>query len=320
MCKVLPSRLPAVVGKRPGSPGEQLLRIIQLREEVDLVAEAMMSPHRVFTVVSLTIPRIEPAELGMIRTVAYLYVLYYEAGDIAVPYLLGLWDAFGLDSDREIRSHRQSVGRLRTLFQHNLSPSSSTDRVTREFCQLWFSKNCNTPVPGDEIHWLGCLNGILGEAHEFLRTMKDCLRAIETDEGREGILDRWRFQISRHHPPEEFDRIVRESASDLGRAFVDVVRLRNRYYDQWMEKLSFLTADYDFELEARRLVENALLLDIAAGMPLTGKDIIEELGFAPGPKVGSALTLARRLFDEAPRDRDALLAALKSELGTEGEA
>jgi hypothetical protein len=295
------------------SPSDRLLEVIRLREEVDLVAETMMSPHRVFEHVSLQTPRLEPAELGFLRSVAYLFVLYYEVGDVAVPYLLGLWDAFGLDSDRQIRAHRELVRSLRTFLQHNLDPTSSTDRQTREVCQRWFAEQCHTPIPSSEDHWAACLHAILAEAASFLRTMNDCLRAIEVDEGRDNILDHWRFRISRHHPPEEFDRIIEEAAADLGRSHIDAVRLRRRYYDQWMDSLSYLLPDYDFHVEARRLAEHAMLIDIAAGMPITGQDIIAEFGLTPGPKVGSLLARARLLFEESPTDRDGLLAALRSE-------
>jgi hypothetical protein len=292
--------------------------VIRLREEVDLVAETMISPHRVFESVSLQIRGLEPAELGFLRSVAYLFVLYYEVGDVAVPYLLGLWDAFGLDGDHQIREHRELVRSLRTFLQHNLDPTSSTDRRTRETCQRWFAKQCGTPVPSSEDHWSACLHGILAETAGFLSTMNDCLRAIEVDEGRDSILDHWRFQISRHHPPEEFDRIIEEAAADIGRSYIDAVRLRKRYYDQWTESLSYLSQDYDFRVEARRLVEHAMLVDIAAGMPITGQDIIAEFGLTPGPKVGSLLARARLLFEESPTDRDGLLAALRSESEPEG--
>jgi len=272
-----------------------------------------MSPHGVFQRVSLQIPRLEPAELGFLRSVAYLFVLYYEVGDVAVPYLLGLWDAFGLDSDHQIRAHRELVRSLRTFLQHNLDPTSSADRQTREACQRWFAQQCNTPVPSSENHWSACLHGILAEAESFLRTIDDCLRAIEVDESREDILDRWQFRISRHHPPEEFDRIIEEAAADLGRSYIDAVRLRKRYYDQWMDNLSYLSPDYDFQLEARRLIEHAMLVDIGAGMPITGQDIITEFGLAPGPKIGSLLMRARLLFEQSPTDRDGLLAALRRE-------
>src|SRR5256885_1435386 len=77
--------------------------------------------------------------------------------------------------------------------------------------------------------------------------------------------------------------VIAQAAGDMGRSHLDVVRFRRRYYDRWMERLAFLTGDYDFALEARRLVESALVLDAASGMPITGTDIINDLGIAPGP-------------------------------------
>jgi hypothetical protein len=158
------------------------------------------------------------------------------------------------------------------------------------------------------------LDGILTEAASFLTAMDICLRAIERDEGRDGILDRWRIEISRHHPPEEFDRIIEEAASDLGRPHIDAVRVRRRYYDQWVDRLSYLSLGYDFAVEARRLVEYSLLVDISAGIPVSGQDIMEEFELAPGPEVGALLARAKAIFEESPRDRASLLAALKAEV------
>lgn len=296
------------------SPADTLLRVIQLREELDRLAEAMIPPHRVFGDVSLPLPTLRPAELGFIRCVAYTFVLYYEAGEVAVPYLVGLWDAFALDGSGRIREHRPRVGRLRTYLQHNLSPASSTDQATRTTCEAWFGENCGTPVPSSEEEWSAGLNALLAEARTFLTTLLECLRAVERDEGRDGILDGWLFRISRYHPPEAFDEVIAEAATDLGRTHLDVVRFRKRFYDQWMDRLSYLTGGYDFRNEARRLVETALLVDAAAGMPITGTDVINELGIAPGPEVGAALTLARQVFDAQPTDRETLLARLQEKL------
>lgn len=296
------------------SPADALLRVIQLREELDRVAEAMVPPHRVFSDVSLPIPTLRPAELGFIRCVAYTFVLYFEAGEVAVPYLVGLWDAFALDGSGQVREHRPRVGRLRTYLQHNLNPASSTDQATRESCERWFGENCGTPVPSSEEEWSACLDALLGESLTFLGTLLDCLRAVERDEGRSGILDGWLFRISRYHPPEAFDDVIAEAANDSGRTHLDVVRFRKRFYDQWMDRLSYLTGDYDFGTEARRLVEAALLMDAAAGMPITGTDIINELGIPPGPDVGAALALARRMFEAKPADRATLLDRLQEKL------
>jgi hypothetical protein len=296
------------------SSADALLRVVRLREEIDRVAETMIPPNRVFGDVSLPLPTLQPAELGFIRSVAYMYVLYFEAGEVAVPYLSGLWEGFSLDGSGVIQAHRSRVARLRTYLQHNLNPTSTTDQATRLTCENWFVERCGTSVPSSEDEWSACLDSVLAEAGAFLGTLLQCLRAIERDEGRNAILEAWLFRISRYHPPEAFDEIVGEAAADIGRIHLDIVRFRKRFYDQWMERLSFLTGDYDFREEARRLVESALLVDVAAGMPITGTDIIHELDIAPGPAVGAALALARRLFESEPTDRAGLLARVRENL------
>jgi hypothetical protein len=277
----------------------------------------MIAPNKAFGDVSLPIPRLDPAELGFIRSVAYTFVLYYEAGEVSVPYLVGLLDAFGLDGSRTARGHRARVGRLRTYLQHNLNPASSTDRETKDVCERWFAEQCGTRVPSSDDEWSACLDALLDEACAFLSVLRDCLRALEADEGREIIAGRWLFRISRYHPPEAFDDVISEAANDLGREHLDVTRFRKRFYDQWMERLSRLTGEYDFHLEARRLVEASLIVDAAAGMPITGIDVINDLGVPPGPLVADVLGRARRLFEAEPSNREALLARLREELTRE---
>lgn len=165
----------------------------------------------------------------------------------------------------------------------------------------------------------GALESLLKQATDAMDGLRACLRAIERDESRDAILDAWIFRVHRYHPPAAFDRVVAEVAGDIGKEHLDVPRFRRRFYDQWMEKLAVLTGEYSFDVEARRLVDAALLADASAGMPITGSDIIGELGIPPGPAVGAALGLARQLYDVEPLSRDALLARLGETLATRSD-
>jgi hypothetical protein len=151
------------------------------------------------------------------------------------------------------------------------------------------------------------------EATVLFAALLDALRAIEADDGREETAASWLFRLMRHHPASDFDRLIEEVAADMGREYLDVVRFRRRFYDRWVEALDALDGEYDFDVEARRLVEHALLTELAAAMPITGKDVIESLGIAPGPAVGEELERALALFSAAPCGRDELLERLRTE-------
>ncbi|HEX8279577.1 MAG TPA: hypothetical protein VF540_12820 [Segetibacter sp.] len=46
-------------------------------------------------------------------------------------------------------------------------------------------------------------------------------------------------------------------------------------------------------------------------LPLTGKDIIEKLKIAPGPKIGELLVKAQEIYNESPCHKEELLQKLE---------
>ena len=80
-----------------------------------------------------------------------------------------------------------------------------------------------------------------------------------------------------------------------------------------MQNLGARKAGYDFDREARRLVESSMLDDPVAGLPVDGADIIERLRVPPGPRMREILQAARRLYETKPCAKEALLAHLADE-------
>ncbi len=258
--------------------------------------------------------RYQPAELAFIRVVAWLYVQYFEVGGVSIRFLASLFDGYGLDSACELRAHVDRTGRLRTYLQHNLDPSSESDAVTRATCEDWFEGICGSRVPGREEHWSLCVAAQVRDAKLLFGTLLEAVRAIERDEAREVIVEQWRIRVTRHHSPAAFDPIVAAAAGDMGRDFLDVPRFRKRHYDKWADAIRGLDGAYDFEREARRLVEQSLMSDATAVLPITGTDIIREFDIEPGPRVGELLALARTLFEAEPCDRQTLLSRVQAEV------
>ena len=88
-----------------------------------------------------------------------------------------------------------------------------------------------------------------------------------------------------------------------------------RFYTEWVKELELLQGNYDFEVEARKLIEHVLLQKMIPVLPITGQDIINEFNVVPGPIVGQLLEKARNIYNNEPCSRDELLEKLRREIG-----
>ena len=105
--------------------------------------------------------------------------------------------------------------------------------------------------------------------------------------------------------------LIDDTKYRLGREALNTVGFRNRYVDKWRKHLELLDDEFDFEFEATRLIEKALLDEGGLVLPITGRDVIESLRIEPGPDVGLLLEEARRHFEENRCCRAELLAYLR---------
>jgi hypothetical protein len=288
-----------------------MYRIFSLKEEIERVASGIEGIDDVFGTITLRMPKFNPAELGFLRTVSWLYVLYYEAGKVNIEFISERFSAYKLDPNNELNRHIVTIQRLRTYSQHNLNPNKLQSRNIQEYCEQWLKNNCGTPVPEDDDHWETCLTCILNEAFNFLSAIRDCIRSIEQDESLEQIIYEWDIARKRYHPPHEFDELIKEIAADMGRENLDATRLRKRFYDAWVKELGVLQGNYNFKVEARKLIEHALLDKMTPMLPITGRDILRKLDIPPGPQVGNLLEQARIIYNNEHCSRDELLEKLR---------
>ena len=296
------------------NPESLMYQILGLKEEIDQVSAKLNNINEFFGSLSLKNPIFIPSELGFLRIVSWLYVLYYEVGKVNVNFLTERFPAYNLDPDKKLSKHPLIVQQLRTFLQHNLDPKEKHSLVIQEACEQWMNDRCETPIPVDEQHWKICLINLLSEAIDFLSTLRTCIRKIEQDESREEILREWDFLRKRFHPPHEFDNLISKVAADMGRENLEVIRLRKRFYQEWMKELELLKGNYEFEIEGRKLIEHVLLNKITSVLPITGYDIINEFNIVPGPKVGLILEKARNLYSIKPCSCEELLEKLRIEL------
>lgn len=296
-------------------PESMMYQILSLKEEIDQVTSKLNKTDGFFGSLSLRMPKFVPSELGFLRTVSWLYVLYYETGKVNVNFLTERFSAYDIDSNKKLSKHLLSVQQFRTFLQHNLDPKEQHNLVIQKSCEEWLEDRCGTPIPGNEQQWNSCLINLLDEAIEFLSALRTCIRNIEKDESRDEILREWDFVRKRFHPTNEFDNLIFKVATDMGRENLDFVRLRKRFYDEWVKELELLQGNYDFEVEGRKLIEHVLLYKLTPVLPITGNDIIKEFNISPGPEVGKFLERAHKLYIAEPCSRDELLKKLR--LGNE---
>ena len=299
------------------SPETLMYKLISLRQEINELTRSLINnQEKVFGELSLTMPKFTPAELGLLRTVSWLYVLYYEVGKANVEFLVEKLSAYSMDPEEKNARHFHTVRYLRTFFQHHLNPNESRDASIQTACQQWFQEQCRTTLPREEEQWKDCLIGLLNEAVSFLITLEICIDQIKNDESCAEILREWEFRCTRYHPPPEFDRLIEEVAADMGRENIESTRLRKNFYDKWVKALELLQGNYNFKVEARKLIEHALLSETTAILPITGNDIMQTFNIKPGPQVGTLLERAQIFYQDQPCSREILLNKLRQETET----
>ena len=386
-------------GTKSLKPESLMYKLLYVQQEIDKVASRLLKIDGVFGSTSLRNPKFNPPELGFLRLVSWLYVMYEEVGKPNVQFLVELFSAYKLGMehlfnwneipgsenenllktihrefeidlregatvekiypnkillisnrknrhsltinndttqvnlriedgrtykfsviaenkdlkvyDNRLVRHPLLVRQLRTFLNHNLDAIEDHDISVQDSCELWFKRQCGTPVPEKDHQWRICLIGLLKEAIIFFEGLRNCVRNIEKDESRDQITSDWSFRLKRYHPPNEFDYLISKTAMDMGREKLDIVRFRRRHFVEWTNELSLLQGDYNFQIEGRKLIERELLNKTRPWLPITGEDIINELSIIPGPDVGQILDIARDLYTAEPCSKEELLQKLK---------
>lgn len=282
------------------SPDELLIAAVRAAEEIEARGiDFLKKTPAIFDKTSHRIPHLRNPELGFIRVSSWLYVLFFETGKIGVRFLEEQFDGYQIDHNCHLAKHTVLIHALRTFSQHNLNLTTTSDMEVLETCNEWFRSACGTSTPTQDEEWFECLKRLLQEATEYLNGLARCLRCIEKDESRNEIQKKWLFRKDHYHPPHEFDALISITAADIGRNFLDIVPFRKRNYDRWVQQLN-LFQNYDFQVEARKLIEDSIIKDLPSIIPVTGKDIIQHLNIPPGPEIGNLLTIARKKYQDNP--------------------
>ena len=264
-----------------------------------------------FDEVHLLLPDPANPEPAFIRAVSWLYCLYFEAGRVSLAFLRRLGEGYSVVDRRTADRHVEDVRCLRTELHHNLGVENS-EKITRSAAEHWRRKACGTALPRAADEWQDCYNHLVDDAAAFLQVVEAVVRRIEAGgHEAEAHVEEWRLRLRRSWPAVRFDPLIEDVKYRLGREALNVVAFRNRYIDKWRKHLDLLDDEFNFEFEATRLIEKALLDEGASVLPITGVDVIQNLEIEPGPQVGLLLEEARRHFQESQCCRAKLLAHLR---------
>lgn len=250
-------------------------------------------------------------EASFMRLTSWCYCLLFEAGRITFKFLMQL-RAAGYDAVAACEGTSQLVNCLRTVLSHNLG-YDDRDLAVRKTASDWFLATCGETYPETADHWELCFAALAKLINEFLCASKSVITKIaRSREDKELIFCDLKKRLNRNWPAHRFDGLIEDAAAKLGRK-IRAVPMREARISAWRAYLDKLPDDADFELEMERLIDGEVHQHFSTAMPLSARELMEALDLIPGPEVGRAMEVARRLFLAGNRDADSLLEATANE-------
>ena len=288
-----------------------LEEVLRSHQRISTLARSLIG-RRAFDELHVRLPDPTSPESGFIRATSWLYCLYFEAGKVSLTFLRRLGDAYALIDRDAADQHLEAVRCLRTELHHNLGFSDS-DLAAREAADGWRRTACGTALPKTPEHWKDCYARIVEDSRRFLGAIEAVVRKIESEgDGAQPHVEEWLRRLEKHWAAPAFDPLIDDVKYRLGREALNTIAFRNLHVDKWRQQLYLLEDGFEFEFEATRLIERTLLDEDSVVLPVTGRDLIEELGVKPGPVVGELLEEARRHFGVHRSGKRKLIAHLRA--------
>lgn len=287
--------------------------IERLIDQINSISMAHGKLQPVFRQRSVPLLKFTCYEAGFLKTISWLYMLYYESGRADINFLLEKFQRWDMDIEGRFVQHYKLIHGLRTNLQHSVNLDEPRNQTRKAITDEWFIKQVRDVYPKTSTQWKKCLVFILTDACSFFTCIASVVESILENESVEELMRSWNQYASHFHEPNEYDSIIYNVAYEIG-IQIDVVRHRKKYYETWSKKISVLPTGYDFQTEARKLVQKTLLED--PQVPITSQDIIQALAIPPGPLVSHYLRLATQYYLDAPCAKDELLLRLKDNSST----
>ena len=254
-------------------------------------------------------------EAAFLRLTAWSYSFLFEQGRIVIPFLLqdGIAASDKAEAPRH-RATRKAVQHLRTWFFHSLAAESKHDLAVSKAASAWFLTACKSTSPQTDDHWRACFEAL---SKDVAGLAQHCLKVISSvaasaDDTKLVFADLKR-RINREWAPFQFDAVVESSAARLGEK-INAREFRDPRLDSWRKFVGSLPDDADIAREVERLIDGEVTNHFRALLPISLRELVEELDLAPGVQVKHAVEVLRSRQDRGITDRGQLLDAIRTEL------
>lgn len=254
-------------------------------------------------------------EAAFLRLTAWCYSFLFEQGRIVIPFLLedGISSSEKPEASRH-RATRKAVRNLRTWFFHNLTAESKHDLEVSTAASEWFLAACGSTSPQGDDHWRTCFavlsKDVVGLAQHCLKVVSSI--AASADDTNLVFAD-LRLRINREWAPFQFDAVVESSAARLGEK-INAREFRDRRLSSWRKFVSSLPDDVDISHEVERLIDGEVANHFRTLLPISLRELVDELDLAPGIQVKHAVEVLRSKQDRGVTNRGELLDAIRVEL------
>ena len=276
--------------------------LLELVERVRRATASLLKDEGALEQPSMPLRGFATPELGVLRLASWLFALHRESGKEALNYLLELFSRIGTV---DVSEHVTDIQTLRTYFQHHLTQSTRDERI-RVAAELWLTSETDVPTGVEE--WQSALDRLSRSAEQALTRIAEAAEAALVDDGREPVASQWAINKSRAIPAHQVDRHIEGLADQMGLDELDVKAFRERHFASWRKQLEVLNSNADPRTHLTRLIERELLnLRAVTPMPVTGEDVMDAFGLAPGPGVGSVLRTITAIHTESGGTREELL-------------
>nr|WSX49132.1 hypothetical protein OG409_09340 [Streptomyces sp. NBC_00974] len=283
------------------------------RNELELLCDALTACP-VGDAVTAPRPVLSSPQHGFVTTTIWLSSWLDEAWRASLQYLLDQAKKVDIDTV-EAEQFKHALGRLRTFFAHNLDPSTTRDRETRDTCYGWFKDACGSRVP-DDGQWERCLKTLLESALSYLTLAISIARAIEQHPDSKTLSHVWKDRLSRTDVVADYLGSLQRAAGDLGCEGLNLHQIRDRYKKRWAKALSLVPATANIEEVTLRHMEQVLIAETGRLLPITASDVMDRLELPPGESVEVALRLGQVIYGLHPdHDRSSLLDLLATYWG-----
>jgi hypothetical protein len=135
-------------------------------------------------------------------------------------------------------------------------------------------------------------------------------------EDAEMIFGDLRRRLKREWAPHEFDALIEEAATRLGEK-INARAFRERRIADWRRYLASLPDDADCSREMERVIDGEVANHFRSILPVSIRELVENLGLTPGPIVKRAVDILRQLHEGGVRDKQELLAQVATILRSE---